>query len=291
MLYFQECNVTINGTGLVCEAAQIDSKNSLTPIYVLGKKGTISQSPNGSIENVFNINYYIDLKREPSYGISNQIKTLTDDGSYSGVAIAVGGITGRSCFLNSYSFSVQPNDLIRANATYTSFRPLIGNLAFLSGDYYNTIQTLGHAWTTYALSTGNVTSLPVYKLDYNFQAEWKPTYTISRPYPVQVNLMSASEEISVLIDRYYDIRFSGESPMLRLFSGGAINDSGIKVSGLAVLCTGGNLASGSGYAQSFGFENVAGMVINISGFRISNVNINAQVDDFVNNRTTFKRYY
>ena len=95
MLNFDDCLVLVNGTGIVCENASINSDNNLLPIYTIGRQGISNTIPNGPIGTYFNLSYYPDFKKEVVFSQLNHIKGLTVDTLYSGISIIIGGITGK----------------------------------------------------------------------------------------------------------------------------------------------------------------------------------------------------
>lgn len=281
MLNFDNCIVLVNGTGIICENASINSTNELLPVYSIGRQGVSDTVPNGPINTSFNLSYYPDLKKEVIFSQLNTIKTITADNLYSGISIIVGGITGKHCYLQNFTINAQPNDTLTANATFISYFQPVGDLLKLR-KITGSFQNFGHGWTTFVGGSGNINTFPTYELNYNFGAEWQPTYILGRVTPIQTNLLSATERLDLLIDKYYNIEFSGDSVCNKLLSGN--NCSGINFSGLGMLCS--SSMTGSGYHGSLALQNNNGIFIPISGFIINSTIVQGQTNDVIRVRTS-----
>lgn len=236
MVYFDNCDVIVNGSGLLADSASLNIDNSLIPIYVLGKKGIVNQSPNGPLRSTFQFSYIPEVSNEPNYNCTQIINQLLNDIYYSGVSLEIGGIIGTNCYLQSYSLKATPNNLIKVAASYISFTPTFGQIKNkTSGIIYDLTNTLGHGWTTYVLSTGDFLSVPTYEFAYDFKANWEPIYTIGNPYPIQVKLLEGEEKITIVRDTSYNIDFSGNNACNQLFSC-STNDQSIDVMSVSLLC-------------------------------------------------------
>ena len=78
MIYFNDVEVTVNGTGILANSASISSRNQIQPVRVLGRKGIAFQAPAGPIQSDFSISYLPETNNEPNYNI---VKALTGDNS------------------------------------------------------------------------------------------------------------------------------------------------------------------------------------------------------------------
>jgi len=216
MVYFDNCDVAVNGSGVMATSANIQSQNYLDPAYILEMRGEMSKPAADSIRNVLNIDYYVEVDNEPNIEIINSIKAFRqDDHVAKPFPVEVAGITG-NFYLQSYSFAVEPNKVTHARASFICYDQLTGNGDLSTkkkgdeGIDYNKSNSLAHGWTTYVASSGTHIEVPTYKMDYGFNAEYKPIYTIGRKFPKQVQMIKANEEIKFMRDKYKHIVFSGE---------------------------------------------------------------------------------
>jgi tartrate-resistant acid phosphatase type 5 len=209
MIFFDNCDVLVNQSGIVATNVAISSRNSVSPMRVVGKKGAIGQNPAGEIQAVIQISYYPEIDNEPIYALSKTIKAL--QANHTGIQIEIGGITGYNCFLTNYSLNAVPNELVRATASFVVFTPLSGDLRKKDGTVvYNQTNSLMHSWTTYVISTSGFSLSPTRELNYDFSVDWMPIFGIGRRTPKEVKLLHGNEKFSFLKDDFINVTFSGE---------------------------------------------------------------------------------
>jgi hypothetical protein len=132
---------------------------------------------------------------------------------------------------------------------------------------------IAHAWGLYIVGSGTNLN-DIYDFDYTFNAAWEPVYKIGQKTPIAVRLMNGNETFAVTRDTFYRNTFSGET----LYSGVITNgtDYGIDVFNLNAFI------SGSG---------IAPLNLNFSGAKITNVSVNASVNDIVRVKTEAIKYF
>lgn len=304
---FDETTVIVNGSGIMATNASISQSNSLIPAYSLGKYWVVNQIPNGPIKSTFSISYYPNVSGEPNYNILNNIKELNNDVLYSGIRITIAGVTGFNCYLRSYEIQSAPNNLIKANVTYDSFVSSSGQISTrsyatkedwgdltvmdISGDWSNlnamtesgdwgsiedpVLENFGHiphGWTTYISSSGNRLIAPTYDFSYRFNADWEPIYILGQKDPYHVNFMGGTEEMSFVRDSFTHIQFSGEEVTGTYITG----DWKIELFNYKLITT---------------HANSGVLVFDVSGAKIVDTKLVAQVGDFVKTATSIRRFY
>lgn len=131
-----------------------------------------------------------------------------------------------------------------------------------------------HGWTTFVTTSSGFLTTKTYEMDYNFQANWKPTYILGQKNPIQVDLLSCAENISLIREDFYNVTFSGQSGMGNIF---ALNEDGnIRMHKLGFLCDTGN----SGV-----------LLFNVSGAVIHSTELNGRLDDFIKSTINLNKYY
>lgn len=284
MIYFDQIDIVVDGTGILCEGFALDSTNTLSPAYSVGYKGTINQIPTDAIKNTIKINYLPKLDNEPIFAQINKIKTITGSSytEYSGINIIFGGVTGRNCFLDTFNLQSSPNQLVRGNASFTTYFPLSGTLRAKPSN--TTIQNLSgqipHGWTTHIISGTSYLTAPVYDFSYDFSADWEPTYILGNEEPIQIDLLQGSERMTFLRDIYHHVQFSGETPQNESSNSlihYVVGDEKIDILKYDFLS---NTSSTN-----------QGIVITLSGYKIKSSNLNASMDDFVKTVTEITNYF
>lgn len=276
MINFNQIDVLISGSGVLAQSASIDSSNSLTPIYSIGKYNPCNHSPNGAIKNNFSISYIPETSNEINYNIVSYLRTLANDVIHSGIQVVIGGVTGYNCYLNSYSLRVAPNEILNVSVNYSSFQEISGNLNQKQNTTYNAKDFIPYGFSTFILNSGDASNLPVFDFSYDFSANWEPIYKVGQKTPTQVNLMSASESLSFTRDTLTKIQFSGQKLNEGYFTING-NDTTIDIYNWQVYC------SGTG---SF-----TPLIFDISGAKINNIQLSAQINDIVRVKTTAQKFY
>lgn len=223
MIYFNKCDVFINGTGILASSATLSTENAYSPLYALGARGPVSTAFAGPLRTTIQLNYLIETHNEPVYYIVSGLKNNYSQLNYDTFKIGIGGVTGY-CFLESYSVKVSPNEPARASASFVSFVPTTGALVgrspsvgssssstSTSAKKYNSRQTSGnaHAWTTELLFQNSAASTKFLDFDYSFKANWEPRFIIGQKFPTQVQFLNGSETFNFTREVYSGISFTG----------------------------------------------------------------------------------
>jgi hypothetical protein len=235
MIEFHECDVIVNGRGLVAETASISQENSLQSLYVIGRKGPM-QYPNGPLKSSFDITYLVSLQNDPNLELINQLKA----NGGSPFVLEVAGIRGL-CHLERFSLNSQPNEPTRATASYSCFYALSGAILPKRGtvEYAVGLDKTAHGWTTFITSSGSYLSVPTYGFQYSVDLTWQPTYsfgiisggtTIGVKTPSQVDFIAAQEKVDIIRDEFALITFSGDDCRQTIFSSA---DNSVEILGIS----------------------------------------------------------
>jgi hypothetical protein len=293
MIFFNDVEVTVNGTGILANSASISSQNQIAPVRVLGIKGIAFQAPSGPIQSEFSISYTPETDNEPNYNI---VKALQAYGGTGGnqfqnkaVIVEVAGISGY-CYLNSYSLSVKPNTPAEASVGFTAYKKVTGSLR-RKGDYPHTAVTynaqnsdrLAHGWTTYFTTEAETRTNQIYDFSYEFSINWQTSHALKETAPYSVRLMSAAETINITRDIESDVVWSSLTPYSGTAATGVLfpnkkpgDATTINLHSVGLLCD-----QTDGHKLSF----------NTSGAVVTQVNANVAMDDMVKNSITIKNYY
>jgi hypothetical protein len=269
---FDRIDIEVNHTGLIADSASIGVSNAIQPIRHLGKKGIVDQSPSGPITSSLSASYFMDNRSEPNLNIIDDIRNMIDDLEFTPAVVSLGGISGEG-YLSRFSFN-----------SYTMFNPLSGFLQSKeeahTGDYIE--RSIAHGWGVIVeTSSGGHLQDYIYDLSYEFQASWRPVYKIGNAYPIQVNMDGASEVISFTKDRYIQILYSGEDASGILLSNEDSNH--VKIYDIRLNC------SGSGVDVLNNNVNIK--TFDLSGSKIVQEEISANVDDIARTRFVIQKFY
>lgn len=225
MISFEQCDVTINGTGIVAESAILESNAPLAAAPILGHTYPYAYAKQGFIRTSAQINYVIESDREPNFGMVTFHKNYTGEAGINPIPIVVGGVTGQF-YLNSWSLSSSEHEPIKASVSYIGFTPLSGSLAQKSNTVqYNVGSGSGFAHVYIAQlsmrfqNDGNqnalvtrYTSKNIFAFNYEFRTSLNPVHVIGSKYPSEVKHFGAQESVRILHNHFTPIDSTGNSP-------------------------------------------------------------------------------
>lgn len=290
MYLYNNIDFAIDRSGILADDVSLSSSNSLESIYSVGRRGIASISPNGPLTNRFRISFTPELDNNPVHsGVASLRNLLTGDNmyslhqAYSGHQIEFAGLTGYSCYIENYSLHLEPNQPAKANASFISFLPLSGTLLPRDGHIKYSDDLLGvpivpEGWSAFCTSSSAAALSRCYGMDYEFSAQFEPTYQFGKTIPQQVNFMGADEKITFVRDDFVKVYHSGR---LAWASGdcysGVVVDSGtydnlIDLYSVNFICAG-----------NTDFRN---MQFDISGAKVTNTDLSVRVDDYLRSVTT-----
>jgi hypothetical protein len=273
MLYFNNCDIQINGTGLMAQNARLSSSNSLEVIKPIGRKAGLEASPEGPVQNNFSATYWIDIDNDPCYRQTLRLRDSTDFEQSEPQVIEIAGLSG-AFYLQNYSIVVRENSTIQANVTYQGYEEMSGSVSPRDEvlNYVSGFSGLAHSWTTFLESDAGSVDIPILRFDYNFSSRLNPIYAIGAKTPIQVVLTSFEEEIKIVKDTERQIVFHGESGCV-LFDSCA-NNPYIKILKLGYLCD-----------DSL----TDAMTFSVDGYKVRSNTITADTNDFVKSEFTIIR--
>jgi hypothetical protein len=279
MVFYDNIDVAINGSGILAESAAIAQVNYLDPAYVLEKRGEMSQPVKDSIRSKIDIGYFVEVDHEPSLGIVDSIKKFrTDDHNAKPFTVEIANISG-SFYLEDYQLRIQPNQIVKAAVSFVSYDPLSGDVSTkrVGSDAinYNQTNSFAHGWTTFVTNSGVAREFPTYSFEYQFRASWNPIYSIGNPYPKQVQLLNAGEMLVLTRDDFKHVQFSGQQAT-EAFASEHGNDYVVDAVRLNLLCD-----SNTGQCLQIG----------MSGGVIVNSRLQAQVGEMVRSKIGINRNY
>ena len=270
----------------------VNFSSSQTPIYSIGKKGSLGQFPSaaragdvsfsflttitgngdgkssvGGVAKAGNIINYM------ASGIKNSTNSLA-----SGVLIQVAGLSGTG-FLNSYSFNIGSNTVSTSSAAFTLFgsgsteTPVMGRLADSSyapdGNTGLLATGVAHGrFTSLAAPFQTVLSSPtdngtVFGADYSISFNHNPVYKIGQEFPTTTFYTTAAESVNVTEDVFNSGLAFNETP----------TDATISVKGL-------------NSSAAFGTMNVG-----LAGLKQVSTSMTAGLDDIVRTQKTLTTSY
>ncbi len=210
-LSYNNINISVNGSYILADSLSLTENGEQKPLYTLNNSRPYDNSPQG-IKNNLSISYFLEATNEPNSTIIENWKSQNGTGNLFALLNIAGVIT--SGYLNNFSFSILPNQAIKANAGYLIFNEFTNFSSQLSSfalNYNNTGITLSHYWSA-KLQSGNTELLDtnIMQLSYDWSSDIQPIYSLnSKNTPCQVNCLSATETIDILSEIQNTIKYSG----------------------------------------------------------------------------------
>jgi hypothetical protein len=218
MVNYDKIDIVINNRGVIADSISIVSTSAVEANPILGYRNN-PFSTRGQVSSTVQMSYLLRANGDPNLELIQRLKNY--DFSTNSVRIQVAGLVG-TFHLTQFSFSVSPNEPVKASATYVSFEQIGGQLErseglfdFEDGNYVNIL----HGWATYVTSTGNYLDVPAYNLQYDFSVDWRPAFVLGQKEASMVVFGGAREKVEFERDDFLHVNFSGELGNQRLFSG------------------------------------------------------------------------
>lgn len=209
MIKFHNLEIKISGQSVLAQNVSIDQNNSLSPTFAAGRASNLETIPNGPVTNTISIDYIFEPSGDISQKLVDRIRNY-DFNSFP-TKISVGGFTGMG-YLNNFSLTIIPNDVILANAQYDIFTELTGALSEQPNNYYASNKSgVGHYITTYSKSYDGTTTGSILQGGYSFNSRFQPIYKIGSPVPAQVKFLNGQEQFNFTHEYPIKITHSGKT--------------------------------------------------------------------------------
>ena len=273
IFHYKDVEVKINNSGIMAEFVSINTSTNLEPVYILGKKDSINQTPNGPLQSTISIDHYLDTSYDPGFNLISILRTGHNTSNYTPETIVVAGITGQG-YLSNYDIRISPNEPIKVSVNYLIYEDVSGNIVNkLPSTKFNITNSSGiaHGNTSFVTSTANYITGKIYDLNYSCNINWVPVYILGTKFPSQIQFMSAHEVFNFTREYYSGIQFSGQS-LTGYFN---FSDGTIDLYGL-------------GYIRGY---NDYLIQIPISGAVINKNDVSVNLGDFVRINTEANNYF
>ena len=229
-IYYDQCEIKINNTGILAVSANLNTDVTLGPIYTLGKRKPFKkQIPTGPRNNTFQISYLINPTGDPAFNNVREIKNfIAAPSNYNGVTIALAGITGYNCYLNNYNFKIEPNNVVVAQATYISYNKISGDLNFKTNPNSASADSVAHSTKSNVISGRNLDG-DIYNLSYTFAANLNPIYAIGQENPIEVKPIRAQETVNMTENLFKNLIYTGENIPIKIQVSGILDSNSFEI--------------------------------------------------------------
>lgn len=243
-IYYDQCEVKINNTGVLAVSANFNSDITLGPVYTLGKRKPFKkQITTGPSSSTFQISYLINPTGDPAFNTVKEIKNfISAPTNYDGVTIGFAGVTGQKCFLNNYSLKIEPNNVITAQASYITYEPVVTNTLFQTPRNLNNPNTasadsIAHSSRTnlvsgrniFAKNTASELIADLYSLTYTFACNLTPIYALGQQSPVEVKPIRAQETVNITENLFTKLVYTGENIPLKIQMSGLLDSNSFTI--------------------------------------------------------------
>lgn len=259
-IYYDQCELSINNTGIIATSANLNSDVNLGPVYTLGKRKPFKrQVTTGPASSTFQIQYIINPTGDPAFNTVSEIKNfISAPANYDGVTIALAGITGYNCYLNNYSMKIEPNNVVTAQASYICYKPISGNLSLKTNPNTASADSIAHS-SKISLISGKSLNGDTYNFSYTFAANLNPIYVLGQREPIEVKPIRAQETVNMTENIFNKLVYTGENIPLKISISGLLDNTDFS--------------------------------INMPDAHINNSTIETNLDDIVKTTKTLTQYY
>ena len=169
----KNANITINGSGIFANQASISSNASIGPVHRIGSSATEQYSTKEAVRGELSLNYYVtgvDPLKSYIGGLNSSSLPLDSlSGNFNGVYFNSG-------YLSSYSFSVQPYQVMNISANLVFFEDVKGTFSASSNslDDHDILK-----FTDFSFSeTGVINGNQLLQASYNYSTSHTPYYSV-----------------------------------------------------------------------------------------------------------------
>jgi hypothetical protein len=243
-IYYDQCEVQINNTGVLAVSANLNSDITMGPVYTLGKRKPFKkQITTGPSSSTFQISYLINPTGDPAFNTVKEIKNfISAPTNYNGVTIGFAGVTGQKCYLNNYAFKIEPNNVVTAQVSYITYEPVITNTLFqtprdLANPNNASADSIAHSTKTnlvsgrniFAKGTASALTGDLYNLSYTFTCNLTPIYTLGQQTPVEVKPIRAQETVNMTENLFTKLVYTGENIPLKIQISGLLDSNSFTI--------------------------------------------------------------
>lgn len=216
MINYSNIPIKINGTQVIADSVSISENSTKSPAYALGYKSPFDNLPL-SINNSIDMEYFMDAGLDDNY---NSIQTWINNGTGNiNCLLNIGGVE-MSGYLNRYSFDINQFQPIKSKVSYVVYQEITGQISeqsyvnMATGNSKNGTG-IAHYWSV-GFYTGDSTfqvssTGKLINLNYSFDANLFPSYGLSSIYPQQIDIITASETVTVTHESQINTSFSGQN--------------------------------------------------------------------------------
>ncbi len=267
--FYDVADVVVNGSGIMAQSVSVSSRNSVEGLKALGRKGQFQYGARGPLETNISIDYYLEPGNEPNYARLTTWKTDTTNNHFLPIRLEIMGITG-SGWIDKYTVKGVVNEPARASVSYVVYSEMVGvNTTGITGVYdQSQIEGIAHGWSTTLLPNTSRNTL-YSEFEYECALEWKPLFILGQKAPAQMQLVGATEEMSIIRNVYKNITFSGQ-PSHEYY-----DITGIQMDGLA----------------AYWGDSTTGINFNVSGVPVINSDFTLNTNGYLNVRSSIRKYY
>jgi len=230
-IYYDQCELKINDTGVLATAVSLNTEVTLGPVYTLGKRKPFKkQITTGPKNSNFQISYLINPTGDPSFDTVKTIKNLLSaPENYPGVTISLAGIKGYRCYLNNYSFKIEPNNVVVAQANYITYHKISGDLVKKTNPNTASPDSIAHSSKSVVVSGRNFDCSDIYNLNYSFALNLSPIYGIGQEDPIEVKPIRAQETVSMTENLFNKLVYTGQNVPLKIQVSGLLDSNVFEV--------------------------------------------------------------
>jgi hypothetical protein len=229
-IYYDQCEIKINNTGVLATSANLNTDITLGPVYTLGKRKPFKkQITTGPRNSTFQISYLINPTGDPAFNNVKEIKNfISAPTNYDGVTIALAGITGYHCYLNNYNFRIEPNNVVVGQASYVTYHRVSGNLDIKVNPNSASSDSIAHSTKSSVVSGKNLNA-DTYNLTYTFAANLNPIYTLGKEEPVEVKPIRAQETVNMTENLFTKLVYTGENLPVQIQVSGLLDNNNFTI--------------------------------------------------------------
>lgn len=204
---FSECDVIVNGTGIMANSASISQKSSFVNVSPIGYfNSSVKNSESVIISD-------IDISYVPKINDVNLLEIQKIKLNPFDVPIFNIEIGGLKCpaLIKSYNLSFSPNEPAAAAVSFTTFYPVSGKISKKRGtvNYDANESEFLHSWAV-RVDYGHTGFQSTYGFSYSCELNYQPIFCLGGKSPIEIIFLEGSETLSLVKEKFLELSFSGD---------------------------------------------------------------------------------
>lgn len=227
MLYFNDINVTINGTPFLANSLSLSTQSQELRTKAIGESFPDYSYRNGIPESTIQANFAPKLSTDPFINYINNYSGVLSSFNCDGQLVNLSSLSG-NFWVQQYSIDISPNAAANSSVTLRSYLPLSGDISASANnlDYVSDSKQIPSFWTTrFEGGIPEDSSVNVLGVSYQYNIDYLTSYRIGKITPANIQVNEINETCSIQCE------YSSNVPLTKVYLTGVLGKSTLAIYG------------------------------------------------------------